>query len=416
VSRDLDSDSPAGTVVRGADVLHAMLRKRTTDLRRVGLDEFREWLGRQLPGWRLDPVFAQRERIRDLRRACPRLGALERERRRAARADADAPEGARLRQVEEEMNGVVQAVEGLARALDDADEDRRASLREKLDAFRARRAALEAERDERIAASPARALLLRLDAELERLRVESGVGAEEARLEEMLRAQGRRSGRAGGGFEAEALRAVREHVLPELGDGLVTVLTGVTLGAARTELDQVVVRGDSPVEVLAVVEAKRSPNDVGHGFARRQENLAWLSGDRAAYDPARHVTRHFPTGHFDRPATHEEQGARFVFGPASFRRFQREDGHFLAGLYFVTRATPLAGLSGAALGRIRHRAATDERFAPEDDAYLANLLAWCRTLAEPIETPDVLALYAAGPERARQILFLNALPAAHPTS
>ncbi|HEX8671333.1 MAG TPA: hypothetical protein VF710_05565 [Longimicrobium sp.] len=404
----LHFDSSDGAVARGADVLGEVLRERTTDLRRVGLDEFRDWLLRQLPGWRLDPVFAQRERIRDVRRASPRLRVLERERRRAARADADSPEGARLRQVEEELRGVVSAVEGLTGALEDADEERRASLREKLDDFRARRAALDAERDERIAASPERALLMRLDAELERLRDESGVGAEEARLDEMMRAQGRRSGRAGGGFEAAALRAVHEHLLPELGDGPLTVLIGVTLGTARTELDQVIVRGsgETPVEVLAVVEAKRNPNDVAHGFTRRQADLAWLSGERAAYDPARHVTRHFPTGHFGR-AEHEEDGARFIFDPTSFRRFRPENGHYLAGLYFVTRATPLAGLSGAALGRLRHRAATDERFAPVDDAYLAELLAWCRTLAEPIETPDVLALYAADLKRARQILFLT---------
>ncbi|HEY0150848.1 MAG TPA: hypothetical protein VGB92_02555 [Longimicrobium sp.] len=404
----LHFDSSDGLVARGADVLAAMLRERTTDLRHVGLSEFREWLLRQLPGWRLDPVFAQRERIRDLRRASPRLRALERERRRAARADAGSPHGERLRQSEEELNGVVKAVEGLTGALEDADEDRSASLRAKLDGFRARRAALEAERDERIAASPERALLMRLDAELERLRNVSGVGAEESRLDEMMRAQGRRSGRAGGGFEAAALRAVREHLLPELGDGPLAVLTGVTLGTARTELDQVVVRasGDTPVEVLAVIEAKRNPNGVAHGFTRRQADLAWLSGHRAAYDPAMHVTRHFPTGHFDR-AEHEEDGAGFVFGPASFRRFHPEGGHFLTGLYFVTRATPLAGLSGAALGRLRHRAATDERFAPADDAYLADLLSWCRTLAEPIETPDVLGLYAADEKRARQILFLT---------
>jgi hypothetical protein len=409
VSRSLDNDSSDVTITRGADALHAMLRERTTDLRRVGPGELREWLGRQLPGWRLDPAFAQRERIRDLRRAYRRLRALERERRRAARADADSPGGARLRQVEEELSGVVKAVEGLTGALVDADEDRRVALREKLDAFRARRAALETERDERIAASPERALLMRLDAELERLRQESGVDTEEARLDEMMRAQGRRSGRAGGGFEAEALRVVREQLLPELGEGPLTVLTGVTLGTARTELDQVVVRGsgDSPVEVLAVVEAKRNPNDVAHGFTRRQADLAWLSGQRAAYDPARHVTRHFPTGHFDRAVEHEQDGARFVFDATSFRRFHPENGHILAGLYFVTRIAPLVGLSGAALARLRHRAATDERFAPADDAYLADLLAWCRTLAEPIETPDVLALYAADPERARQILLLT---------
>jgi hypothetical protein len=410
VSGKLDNDSSDATVARGADVLHALLRERTTDLRRVGLGDFRAWLGGQLPGWRLDPVFAQRERIRDLRRAFPRLLALQRERRRAARADTDSPEGARLRQVEEELSGVVKAVAGLTGALADADEERRAPLREKLNAFLARRAALQAERDERMAASPERARLVRLDAELERLRHESGVGVEEARLDELMRAQGRSSGRAGGGFEAAALRAVREHLLPELGGGPLTVLTGVRLGTAGTELDQVVVRpsgGGSPVQVLAVVEAKRNPNDVAHGFTRRQADLAWLSADRAAYDAARHVTRRFPTGHFDRAVEHEQDGVRFAFDPTSFRRFRPENGHIPAGLCFVTRAAPLAGLSSAALARLRHRAATDERFAPADDAYLAELLAWCRTLAEPIETPDVLALYAADPERARQILLLT---------
>ena len=403
------SDSAYGTTARGADVLHAMLLGRTTDLRRVGLDEFRVWLGRQLPGWRMDPVFAQRERIRDLRRGSPGLRALERERRRAVRADAESPEGARLRRLEEALSGVAKAVVGLTGALDDADEDRRASLWAKLDAFRARRAALEAERDERIAASPLRALLMRLDAELQRVRRQSGLGAEEARLDELTRTQGRRSGRAGGGFEAAALRAVGEHLVPELGEGPLAVLTGVTLGTARTELDQVVVRGsgDSPVEVLAVVEAKRNPNDVAHGFTRRQEDLAWLSGRRDAYDPTRHVTRNFPTGHFDRAAEHGQDGRRFLFEPTSFRHLHLDHGHVLAGLCFVTRAAPLAGLSGAALGRLRHRAASDERFAPDDDAYLADHLAWCRTLAEPLETPDVLALYAADPKRARQILLLS---------
>jgi hypothetical protein len=37
------------------------------------------------------------------------------------------------------------------------------------------------------------------------------------------------------------------------------------------------------------------------------------------------------------------------------------------------------------MARLRHRASTSTT-SPED------LLAWCRTLAEPVEAPDVLAL------------------------
>lgn len=396
-------------MMRGAGPVQALLRDRTTDLRRVDRDGFHAWLAEQLPHWRRDPVFEQRERIRDLRRAHPMLRALERERKRAAAAEAESPEGERLRRLEEELHGVAQAIEGLAAALEQAADERRGALAEKLDAFRARRSALEVERAERTRASPERTHLLRLDAELAALRRETGADAAEARLDELVRAQGHRAGRSGGGFEEEAIRAVRGHVLPKLGEGPLVVLAGVTLGAARTELDQVIVRPGTPVEVVAVVEAKHNANDVGHGFTRRQENLAWLAGHRAAYAPERHVTKHFPTGHFDRAAQHQQDGARYRFEPASFRRFQRDaaTGYILEGLYFVTRATPLAGINGGALGRIRHRAATDTRFALADDAYLDELLAWTRSLAEPVEAPDVLRLYAADPRRARQILLLG---------
>ena len=108
---------------------------------------------------------------------------------------------------------------------------------------------------------------------------------------------------------------------------------------------------NAPVEVLAVVEAKRNINDLGHGFLRRQIDLAWLTGDRAAYDPAEHRTGVFDAGHFDRPAAHWQDGRAFVFAPGSFSRFARDDsGHFRDGLWLVTRAGPVWGLSGAALG------------------------------------------------------------------
>ena len=365
-------------VERGRDVVEALLRERTTDLRRVDVEGFRAWLERQLPGWRRDPVFAQRERIRDLRRACPGLRALERELRRAREADAASPAGARLGKLEAELRGVEQAIAGLTGASEDAGPERRAELIEKLAGFQARRATLEGERDALTEASPERTRLLSIEGELRRLRAECGVEEEEARLEPLLRAQGQRSGRTGGGFEETAVQAVRTHLLPELGEPEAVVLTGVKLGAAGTEIDQVIVRPGSPVEVLAVVEAKHNPNDLGHGFTRRQADLAWLTGNRAAYDPARHVTRHFPTGHFDRPAVHEQDGATYVFAPESFR------GHIK--LFFVTRPAPLTGLSGAAMGRLRHRVATADTSAEK-------LLAWCRTLAEPMEAPDVLARY-----------------------
>ena len=65
-----------------------------------------------------------------------------------------------------------------------------------------------------------------------------------------------------------------------------------------------------PVEVLAVFECKRNPDDARRGFLRRRADLFWLagatenkndSGDaRFLYDPKRYVNKHHPTGHFVR--------------------------------------------------------------------------------------------------------------------
>lgn len=190
------------------------------------------------------------------------------------------------------------------------------------------------------------------------------------------------------------------------------VLQGVTLGAARMEIDQLLVRcsgdADEPVEVLALVEVKRNVNDLAHGFGLRQENLAWLTGDEARYDPEAYRTSSFPEGRFDR-AIHESGGERYVFDAGSFRRFRPDPatGLLLDGLYLVTRPGAIWGVASAALARIAYRVSTDERWAPENEAYLRKLLEWCRSLAHGVETPDVLRTYAAAQDRAQQLLLLE---------
>ena len=165
----------------------------------------------------------------------------------------------------------------------------------------------------------------------------------------------------------------------------------MTLGAADTEFDQLVVEG-SPVVVRAVVEAKRNPNDLAHGFRRRQQNLAWLSGDRQRYDPERYRNRQYPTGLFDREFVHKQYGQSFVFDPDSFQQFQPdESGWVWHGLYMVTRAGTLWGVHRKALARIAFRAAVDPRFDLDN---LADFQVWCESLDSELETPDLLQLYA----------------------
>jgi hypothetical protein len=385
----------------------------TFDLRTLDLSGFRRWLDAHQARWASDPVFVQRSRIRDLRREHPELRKLEANHARAERADVASEHGPRLREIERQHYETGKAISGLTDALSRAPVEKHAALVAKRDAFATRKRELEEESSTLSQASRHRQELLRATLSLELLRTSIGLDREEARLNELLTNRGREAGRAGNAFEDEALEVTRTRILPIVAPDPsgVHLLRTVRLGAAGVELDIAIVRRPGgpaePVEVLAVVEAKRNINDLAHGFLRRQIDLAWLSGDRAAYDPAEHRTGTFDTGHFDRPAVHWEDRQAFLFAPGSFRRFQRDaSGYFRDGLYLITRAGPVWGLSGAALARVAAAVSTDETWDPDDEAYLGRLFAWAKSLAGPVETPDLLRLYANDPEWAGQLIVV----------
>jgi hypothetical protein len=408
--------NPPAEVARGVRALRHLLQAHTMDLRHLDLVGFRIWLQRQIAHWQKDAVFLQRSRIRDLRRAHPALGDLETAHHRAALADAASPAFPRLRQLEHELHGATLAVAGLTAALPRSPAAKRAALREKLRTFRERRRALRRERAALVGASPERRRLVRLARKLQRLRAAIGLEREEAVLAQLLLRQGRRSHQSGHSFEQVALALTRDRIVPELvRDGeehrRLRVLQRVRLGAACVEFDQLVIRlsrrGDGPVDVLAAVEVKRNPNDLAHGFCHRQEDLAWLTNEVGRYDPARYRTGYYRSGHFDRPAAHDEGGETFRFDAGSFHRFRPDlaNGQRLDRVYLITRPGILWGVSAAVLARIGHRIATDEGWQPDADASLRDLLRWCQDLAETIETPDVLRFYVSTPRCARQVLL-----------
>jgi hypothetical protein len=383
----------------------------TCDLRTVDLAGFRRWRDAQLIRWATDPVFVQRSRIRDLRRAHPELRALEADHARALRAEAESAIGPRLGEIERQLNDIGRAVSGLTDAISRAEPARRPSLKAKHDVFAARGRMLEEERSTLAEASPEQQELLRATAALDQLRAAIGIDGEERLLAELLTNRGRGSGRAGTAFEDEALEITRTRIVPTLAadPSNLHILRTIRLGAAGLELDVAVVRrpdgADVPVEVLAIVEAKRNINDLAHGFLRRQINLDWLTGDRAMYDPAEHRTGVFDTGHFDRPADHWQVGQSHIFAPGSFDRFVRDtSGYYRHGLYLVTRAGPIWGLSTASLSRLAAAVSTDENWDLNDDDCIDRLFIWARSLAGPVETPDVVRLFAADPDRSSQLI------------
>lgn len=391
------------TLQRGAPALRRLLDHHLHDLRELDVARFPAWLEPHLERWRRQPAFALREEIRDRRRAHPDLLALERERRAAREAYRASALHDAIEEARRELRGAENAVAGIRHALRSADPEEAPRLREKLDGFLARVDELRARIATLTDRSPERRALVALDRRIDSTRAGLGLDELEARLAKLHRSAGRSSGRGGRDFEAEAVDAVRELVLPELGDGggPIELLRGVTLGAARTEIDQLLVRPapdpEAPAEVLALVEAKRNVNDIPFGLSRRLENLAWLAGHAPGYDPEAYRTATSPTGHFAGVATHSERGRRHRFARDSFRRFlpDLEARRLPAGLYLVTRPGTLWGIGGAGLARIAHRVSTDESLDLEDPAYLAGLLEWCQGLTHEVEAPEVLRSFVA---------------------
>jgi hypothetical protein len=385
-------------VTRGADEVRRLLRERSCDVRTLDPAGFRGWLGRQLGRWAQDPVFRQRSAVRDLRRGPPELA-----------ADA-AGAAARLQAADRAVAGARQAVAGLTAAVANAAPGDRDRLAAKRHAYRQRLREWERRRAELVRGSPELSTAAEAAAALDRARRAAGLDRAEAELAALLAARGRRTGRAGAAFEELAADAVAALVLPELG-GDVRVLRRVRLGAAGVEFDALLVRpaGDGVAEVLAAVEAKRDPNGLGHGFVRRQADLAWLTGDADRYAPAAYRTRAFPAGHFDRPAEVREGGTVVRLGPGSFGRFRRDaaTGWFLDGLYLVTRPRPLWGLGAAAAAKVAAWAATDVRFDPYDPGYLGELHRRCLGLAAPPEAADVLRPYADDQTLGRQVILID---------
>uniref|UniRef100_A0A6U4LM82 Uncharacterized protein n=2 Tax=Phaeomonas parva TaxID=124430 RepID=A0A6U4LM82_9STRA len=166
-----------------------------------------------------------------------------------------------------------------------------------------------------------------------------GLRAVEARVREAQRRGGRSRGASGAGFEQQVAAHIEENIMPGLAaahgiedpDNL-KLIRNVMLGmggpeGATGELDACICRcaaynAEEPVEVLAVVEVKRNPEDIGPAFSRYQQTLQWLAGARGAYDAETWRTKTHSTGHFEKTVKHvvsREEGTFVRFGPDSFR-------------------------------------------------------------------------------------------------
>ena len=393
--------------------LAELLETPSIDLHALDTAAFGSWLAARVVEQRNNAAFQQKCAIRDLvarheRELSERRDALD-----AARVEFDAcPQRPEIERLCRRTLKLRKAVSGLAEAVQERRADAR-KLARHTDELRTEEQALA----EQIAACAEKRRLDEAEAALAAFRDAIGLTAEVLRLHALQRQRGRRSDASGKSFEHSAEAAVRACVLPQVHPAdecevvgrSPVVLRNVTLGAAGVEIDFLIVidRGEhEPVDVLAMVEAKRNINDLVGGFAARQTDLTWLTGDAERYDPSRYRTHRFPTGHFDRPTWHEQDGRRFALDRSSFARFVRdaETERFLSRLYFVTRPRPLLGVTSLELARILHWAATDPAFRADDATSLRRFHRHVLSRVDRFQTRDVLEFFARRAMAAQIIL------------
>ncbi|GAQ79447.1 hypothetical protein KFL_000300450 [Klebsormidium nitens] len=256
---------------------------------------------------------------------------------------------------------------------------------------------------------------------------EIGLTAAENKLQGLFKDTGAQTQGSGKDFESICTGVLKTSVVPELArgvdEGRVKILSNVTLGMANGEIDKVIVcvpdAAAEPVSVLAVAECKNNVNDLAHGFSMMQSNIGWLSGERVgshAYDPEAWKTRKYTKGHFDRTVVHLESGSEYVFGPTSFQSFKRdsEEGCFLKGVYFITRAGTLTGLGSGEINLISHKIATDldfqEALQKRNMSYFSKLQKWVDKIKEgKLSSVDVLRLYERQSTNAGNVLLIESV-------
>lgn len=378
--------------------------------------EFQKYLRRELEFKGKDPVFALRCEIRDLHKK--HRSSLEKVLLRLNRARIEYEKSHLREQLEHldwEIDGTRKAISGLSKSLEDSKKTRKILRSEKKEAFEKKLQELMAEKNHLLSQFPEKEAFQEAEEELSHLKDQWGITPLERKLEGLLLAQGHSSSRAGDSFEEKSLKAVEEIILPQLAGrvkGERHILSRVTLGCAKAELDYLVVERKDPgaeVTVLAMVEVKRNINDVSWGFQMRQENLAWFGAFQGRYNPEEYQTKIFRKGHFDRSASHKEKGEEFLFTSSSFSLFSPDSkrDYFVDHLYFITEERSLKGMTSGENSRLLYRISTDQNFDLENFSYIEGLLQWAREAISPFQTRDVLSLYSEKKSWSHQFLVLT---------
>ncbi len=393
--------------------LQQFLNENVTDLSNLSLQEFRAWLEARIERASKHLLFQERCRARDLRRRHrSQLRSREMRLKQAERNYHADPHSITIEEMRENVRDLTNAVQELSRAV----AENRVNP-EKLSEYEAQRAIAIAQYSQLRNTSPTWHPLEQARQSLADFQEEIGLTQIEKSIKRLSLERGRISSQAGQNYQQTAIQIGRDLIADSLAewdifDGQsIELLHGVTLGCARGEFDQMIVTATNqyePVRVLAVVEVKKNINDLVHGFRIRQENLAWLAGDRSGYVAKLYRTREFPEGHFT-GRVHQEFGRQYYFNRDSFQQYVTPDktGYRLEGLWFITNCRPLLGVTSRELGQILYQVATNPSLNLSSNSGLGKFRKWALKTISDFQTHDVLRLYARKKELASQIIFAD---------
>jgi hypothetical protein len=337
-----------------------------------------------------------------------------------------------------------------------------ASASAKLDTCMAELQARKAEESALKANCPELTAYLRAKGEESGFRDSIGLTRELARMAPLKKQSGALAGLSGRQFELAAIRAVTDLLLPllrarllpdapqERQDGQqqqqqqqetenldkereretpreqgqkegkgrrgreLVMISNVTMGTPF-EIDQLILltgeHAGEAVEVVGLVEVKRNINDIAKSFGQIQNILNWCCGLTGRYDPAEYRTKSNPSGVFERPIFHEEEGVQHMFTRDSFRRFRvdPEEDRFVDGIYFITRPRHMRGFNSGEESKLASRMSTDPSLGPIVDevseAQAMVLQEFLRKVTDPFQAEDVLRLFLKKEHWAQQFIF-----------
>ena len=375
------------------------------------------------------PTFIAKEKLREIQVQNQEQIAHHKKNYQQACDTFEAEYGDEQRTIDKQLKNSEAAIQGISKALNNIEDTESPK-------YQALQLKLQAAQEKKVASEAASSHFYQSEAWLALQQAQQAyqtfcdaIGLTEAQdqIKKRQMTQASKSHDSGFSFENDAVQCAHHLIIPRLiahqpsGSipllrSQIRVLTQVTLKSAQAELDAVIVRlpvrNDQAVKVLAVIEAKRNPNDIASGFITRQENLAWFSGDKKNYQTERYRTQHYTQGHFEGTQWHKEStdGQSYRFDPTSFSLFQRdaESQYFLDRLYFVTMRRILNDLPSDQKGLLQHYLSADLRFY---DLSTENLHVLYTLMQEhqktTLHSQDVLHVYKQKIENAYRIILLD---------